>query len=175
MLHLTLITPHALSPTYLLTCGHTWQRTVIDPVAPAEVAAALTGQALDLILLTTLNEFTLASAEWLHRHAGAPILAPAHFQQTALPVARYLNDGEIVGLGPLAQTLWVPHGQTMLYALGSENLLFAGPLWATGSLAHKENKPVRTTLAALPDDMAVFGGGAHDQPLRDLLKASNAG
>jgi hypothetical protein len=175
MLHLTLITPHPQSPTYLLACGHTWHRTVLDPVAPTDVMSVMAGQTIDLIMLTTLNEYTLASAEWLHRHASAPILAPESFKETALPVARYLGDGEVVGLGPLAQTLWLPHGQIMAYALGSEQVLLTGPLFATGSLSHKDNRSALNTLKALPEDMAVFGGGTHDRPLNELLRAGQAG
>jgi pyruvate/2-oxoglutarate dehydrogenase complex dihydrolipoamide dehydrogenase (E3) component len=63
----------------------------------------------------------------------------------------------------------------MAYALGSEQVLLTGPLFATGSLSHKDNRSALNTLKALPEDMAVFGGGAHDRPLIELLRAGQAG
>lgn len=174
MLHVTLITPHPQTPTYLLTCGHTWHRTVLDPTHPAMVQDALGDNKPDLILLTTPTELTLASAEILHHRTGAPILAHESLKETALPIARGLTHGEIVGLGPLAQTIYFPEGNILCYALGSESVIFTGPLFATGVARHKANKGALTTLTALPEDTTACGGGAHNLPLPGLLTATNA-
>ncbi|MBI1309058.1 MAG: hypothetical protein GC129_04295 [Proteobacteria bacterium] len=174
MLHVTMLEPHPQTPTYLLTCAHTYHRTVLDPTNPDTVEKSMGKDKLDLILLTTATELTLASAEILHHRTGAPILAGENFKETALPVARYLTDGEIVGLGPLAQTVFIPHGDIMCYALGTEEVIFTGPLFATGLADHKANKKALATLAALPEGMSVCGGGAHNLPLAGLLTAAHA-
>jgi hypothetical protein len=171
MLHTTLISPHAETPTYLLTCTHTLQRTVLDPIHPAMVTDALGSHALDLILLTSATELTLAAAEILHHRTGAPILASNTLNETALPIARYLTDGEVVGLGPLAQTIYIPEGDIMCYALGAEGLLFTGPLFANGAAKHKLNKLAMAKLGILPQDTTTHGGNAQGQPLGPLLAA----
>ncbi len=170
MLHTTLISAHPSTPTYLLTCTPTLHRTVIDPIHPATVLDALGTQPLDLILLTTATELTFAAAEILHHRTGAPILASNTLNETALPVARYLTDGEVVGLGPLAQTIYIPEGDIMCYALGSEGLLFTGPLFAGKSAGHKANRLAMAKLAILPDDTSVHGGAANGLPLGPLLE-----
>lgn len=169
MLHTTLISPHTETPSYLLTCTHTLQRTVVDPIHPAMVQDALGSHQLDLILLTTATELTLAAAEILHHRTGAAILASNTLSETSLPVARYLTDGEIVGLGPLAQTIFIPEGNILCYALGSEGLLFTGPLFVNGTAKHKANKFAMAKLGILPDDTSVHGGGTQGQPLGPLL------
>jgi hypothetical protein len=174
MLHVTMLDLHPQTPTYLLVCAHTWHRTVLDPINPRLVKERLGADKLDLILLTTATEQTLAAAEWLHHHVGAPILAGIGLQETQLPVARYLEDGTIVGLGPLAQTIDIPEGGITCYALGAENVVFTGPLFATGISRKKANKAAMAKLAALPEDTHVCGGGAHNLLLKDMLKASNA-
>ncbi|RYG60693.1 MAG: hypothetical protein EON60_06265 [Alphaproteobacteria bacterium] len=170
MLHTTLISAHPETPTYLLTCTHTLQRTVIDPIHPTAVQDSLGSQHLDLILLTTATELTLAAAEILHHRTGAPILSSNTLNGTALPVARYLTDGEVVGLGPLAQTIYIPEGDIMCYALGSEGLLFGGPLFATGVTKHKANRTAIAKLGILPTDTTVHGGGTSGLPLGPLLE-----
>lgn len=174
MLHVTLVEPHPHTPTYLLTCGHTWHRTVIDPVNPAAVQTALHGEKLDLILLTGINELTLASAEILHHRTGAPVLAGDALRETALPVARYLADGDIVGIGPLAQTVLFPDGNVLCYALGSEGVIFTGPLFATGLISHKANKGALAALKMLPEETHACGGGTHNLELKGLLTAGLA-
>jgi hypothetical protein len=174
MLHVALVEPHPQTPTYLLTCATTWQRTVIDPLHPHTVLEALGTDKLDLILLTCMTELTLAGAEMLHHRTGAPILAAENVQQTALPVARLLRAGEVVGLGPLAQTIWLPEGEVMCYALGSEGVIFTGPLFATGVMAKKANKSALAMLKLLPEDTVACGGGAHNLPLAGLLTATAA-
>jgi len=174
MLHITLLAPHGQTPTYLLSCGHTWHRTVLDPTHPAPVQEALGNHKLDLILLTAATEHTLSSAEILHHRTGAPILASYALQGTALPVARYLEDGEVVGLGPLAQTILIAEGEVLCYALGSEGALFTGPLFASGLLEHKANRGALAKLKALPEHTMVYGGGAIEQPLGLLLTAAHA-
>lgn len=174
MLHISLVSDHPQTPTYLLVCGHTCHRTVVDPVAPADVEKILGKDPLDLILLTTATELTLASAEVLSHSTGAPILAAAALQDTALPLARALHDGDIVGLGPLAQTIWVPSAHTLCYALGAENALFVGSLFATGPLIQKGHKTLLKMLSALPDEMRVYGGKVHERPLADLLNETLA-
>ena len=174
MLHITLLTPHAETPTYLLTCGHTWHRTVVDPTHPATVQDALGNNKPDLILLTAATELTLSSAEILHHRTGAPILAGATLHDTALPIARYLEDGDIVGLGPLAQTIHIPEGDIMCYALGSEGAILTGPLFASGLAEHKANRKAIEKLKTLPDHTMVYGGGAIEQPLITLLHAAHA-
>lgn len=174
MLHVTMLEPHPQTPTYLLTCAHTFHRTVLDPVSPTIVQKALGNEKLDLILLTTATELTLASAEILHHRTGAPILAAESLKETALPVARYLSDGEIVGIGPLAQTILLPQGNILCFALGTEEVIFTGPLFATGLAAHKANRKAMATLSLLPEDTHVCGGGAHNLPLTGLLSAATA-
>ncbi|RYG60596.1 MAG: hypothetical protein EON60_06570 [Alphaproteobacteria bacterium] len=170
MLHTTLISPHPETPTFLLTCTHTLQRTVIDPIHPAAVQDALGSQHLDLILLTAATELTLAAAEILHHRTGAPVLASNTLNETALPVARYLTDGEVVGLGPLAQTIYIPEGDIMCYALGSEGLLFTGPLFAGGATKHKANRTAIAKLGILPPDTTTHGGSTQGLPLGPLLE-----
>jgi glyoxylase-like metal-dependent hydrolase (beta-lactamase superfamily II) len=174
MLNVTLITPHPQTPTYLAECAHTFHRTIIDPVAAADVEKILGTNKPDLILLTSATEQTVSGAGILAERTGAPILASAALLATALPIARTLESGEIVGMGPLAQTVWIPDGDIMCYALGSENIIFTGPLFATGVLAHKPNKGVLITLQNLPEDTTACGGGAHNLPLAPLLSASQA-
>lgn len=174
MLHVTLLEPHPHTPTYLLTCGHTWHRTVVDPVNPATVQTALGLDKLDLILLTGISELTLAGAEILHHRTGAPVLAGDALRETALPVARYLADGDIVGLGPLAQTVLFPNGNVLCYALGSEGVIFTGPLFATGLASHKANRAALATLKMLPEETTACGGGTHNLELKSLLTASQA-
>lgn len=169
MMHVTLVSPHAETPTYLLTCTHTLQRTVIDPIHPAMVIDALGSHKPDLILLTTATELTLAAAEILHHRTGAPILASNTLNETALPVARYLTDGEVVGLGPLAQTIYIPEGDILCYALGAEGLLFTGPLLSSGVATHKANRSAIAKLGILPSDTTTHGGAAPGQPLGPLL------
>ncbi len=175
MMHVTLISPHAETPTYLLTCAHTFQRTVLDPIHPAMVTDALGSHKPDLILLTTATELTLAAAEILHHRTGAPILASNTLNQTALPVARYLSDGEVVGLGPLAQTIYIPEGPNgsdiVCFALGAEGLLFTGPLFTGNTLKLKANKNAIARLGTLPSDTTVHGGHAQGQPLGPLLES----
>jgi hypothetical protein len=174
MLHTTLISPHDETPTYLLTCTHTLQRTVIDPIHPAAVQDALGSHTLDLILLTAATELTLAAAEILHHRMGAPILSSNTLNETALPVARYLTDGEVVGLGPLAQTIFVPHSDDetgiLCYALGAEGILFTGPLFSNGAAKHKANRNAMAKLGILPSDTTVYGGHTAGQPLGPLLE-----
>lgn len=174
MLHVIMVEPHPQTPTYLLTCAHTAHRTIIDPVSLTSCNASLKDLKLDLILLTTITEAILATAAKLRETTGAPILAGENFRETNLPIARYLEDGAIVGLGPLAQTILIPHGQITCYALGTENVIFTGPLFATGVAEHKANRKAMATLAALPEDTGVCGGGAHNLPLKGLLEASHA-
>lgn len=174
MLDVIMLEPHPQTPTYLLTCAHTFHRTLIDPVALQPCLAGLGENKLDLILLTAVTEPILATAQLLHQRTGAPILAAENFRETALPVARYLGDGEVVGLGPLAQTILLPEGNIMCYALGSEGVIFTGPLFATGLANHKHNRKAMATLSALPEDTTACGGGAHNLPLPGLLKASAA-
>lgn len=170
MMHVTLVSPHEHTPTYLLTCAHTLQRTVLDPIHPAMVMDALGTNKPDLILLTTATELTLAAAEILHHRTGAPILAGNTLNETALPVARYLTDGDIVGLGPLAQTIYIPEGDILCYAMGAEGLLFTGPLFANPkALTNKLNKPALAKLATLPTDTTTHGGSAQGLPLGPLL------
>ncbi|PZP39200.1 MAG: hypothetical protein DI585_04885 [Pseudomonas fluorescens] len=169
MLHVTLVSPHAETPTYLLTCAHTLQRTVIDPIHPAMVMDALGNHQPDLILLTTATELTLAAAEILHHRTGGAILASNTLNGMSLPVARYLTDGEIVGMGPLAQTVYVPEGDVMCYALGSEGLLFTGPLFANGMAKHKANRSAIAKLGIVPSDTTVHGGSTQGLPLGPLL------
>lgn len=174
MLHVTLVEPHPQTPGYLLTCAHTYHRTMLDPVNLNATMTALGDNKLDLILLTNISEELLATAEILHHRTGAPILGGHAFQQTNLPVARYLGDGEIVGMGPLGQTILLPEGEILCYALGSENVIFTGPLFATGLAGHKGNKKAMVTLQALPEETMACGGGAHNLPLLGLLQASHA-
>jgi hypothetical protein len=174
MLHVTMVEPHPQTPTYLLVCAHTFQRAVIDPVNVPITQHVLGQDKLDLILLTTPTEFTLAAAELLHARTSAPILAGKNMQEIRLPVARYLADGETVGLGALAQTLWLPEGGITAYAFGSEGVVFTGPLFATGVARHKANAKAIGVLANLSDDTRVCGGGAHNLPLRGLLEAAYA-
>ncbi|MCA3244557.1 MAG: hypothetical protein INF43_04550 [Alphaproteobacteria bacterium] len=174
MLHVAMVEPHPQTPTYLLVCAHTYHRTVLDPVNVAATQHALGEDKLDLILLTTPTEYTLAAAELLQARTGAPILAGENLRETRLPVARYLGNGEIVGVGPLAQTLWLPEGGITAYAFGSEGVVFTGPLFATGVARHKANAKAIGTLANLPDETQVCGGGAHNLPLRGLLEAAYA-
>lgn len=170
MLHVTRLSPHATTPTYMLTCGHTLQRTVVDPIHPAAVLDALGTYPLDLILLTTHTPLVAEAAELLHHRTGSPILASNTLGGSKLPIARYLTDGEVVGLGPLAQTVYVPEGDIMCYALGSEGLLFTGPLFANGLAGHKANKLAMAKLGILPSDTTVHGGGTNGgQPLGPLL------
>ncbi len=174
MLHVTCLSPHALTPTYLLTCSHTLQHTVIDPIHPMAVRDALGSQPLDLILLTSESPLITEAAEALHHRMSAPILASNTLNTRKLPIARYLTDGEVVGLGPLAQTVYVPQGDSssdiMCYALGSEGLLFTGPLFAGGTAGHKANKLAIAKLRILPTDTTVHGGNTHGgQPLGPLL------
>lgn len=177
MLHTTLVSPHDETPTYLLTCTHTLQRTIVDPIHPAMVTDALGSHQLDLILLTAATELTLAAAEILHHRTGAPILASNTLNETALPVARYLTDGEVVGLGPLAQTIFIPHGMQgmeesgiLCFALGSEGILFTGPLFTNGTAKHKANRNAMTKLGILPNDTSVYGGTTSGNPLGPLLE-----
>ncbi len=174
MLHVTMLDFHPQTPTYLLVCAHTWHRTVLDPVNPRLVKERLGADKLDLILLTTATEQTLAAAEWLHHHTGAPILAGETLRETGLPVARYLENGTIVGLGPLAQTITLPEGGITCYAMGAENVVFTGPLFATGVARHKANTAAMAALALLPEETHVCGGGAHNLPLKELLVAVSA-
>lgn len=169
MMHATLVSPHPETPTYLLTCAHTLQRTVLDPIHPAMVMDALGSHKPDLILLTCATELTLAAAEILHHRTGAPILASNTLNETALPIARYLTDGDVVGLGPLAQTIYIPEGDIVCYALGAEGLLFTGPLFATGFARHKANKSAIAKLGILPSDTTVHGGTTQGLPLGPLL------
>lgn len=171
MMHVTLISPHAETPTYLLTCAHTFHRTVLDPIHPAMVTDALGSHKPDLILLTCATELTLAAAEILHHRTGAPILASNTLNEMALPVARYLSDGEVVGLGPLAQTIYIPEGDILCYALGAEGLLFTGPLFANGAAKLKPNKNAMARLGTLPSDTTVHGGTTQGMPLGPLLAA----
>jgi hypothetical protein len=170
MLHTTLITQHEQTPSYLITCTHTLHRTVIDPIHPASVQDALGTQPLDLILLTSATELTLAAAEILHHRTGAPILASNTLNQTALPVARYLSDGEIVGIGPLAQTIYIPEGDILCYALGSEGIIFTGSLFANGAAKHKANRNAIAKLGILPSDTTTHGGNTGGLPLGPLLE-----
>lgn len=170
MLHTTLISAHPETPTYLLTCTHTLHRTIIDPIHPVAAQDALGAQPLDLILLTTATELTLAAAEILHHRTGAPILASNTLNETALPVARYLTDGEVVGLGPLAQTIYIPEGEIMCYALGAEGLIFTGPLFASKAAKHKANRLAMAKLGILPTDTTTHGGSANGLPLGPLLE-----
>lgn len=174
MLNITQIEPHSHTPSYLLTCVHTWHRTVIDPLNAGTVQKALGENKLDLILLTTATEGTLLGAETLHQRTGAPVLAAENLRETSLPVARYLEDGTIVGLGPLAQTVLIPDGNILCYALGSENIIFTGPLFATGLAEHKANKKAIMALSSLPDYTLACGGGAHFLKLHELLTAAHA-
>jgi hypothetical protein len=174
MMHVTLVNPHPHTPTYLLTCGHTYHRTVIDPTHPMQVKDILGDSTLDLILLTSATELTLSSAEILHHRTGAPILAAESFRETALPIARYLTDGEVVGLGPLAQTIHIPDGDILCYAVGMEGVIFTGPLFASGLADHKANKAAIAKLKILPEDTIVCGGGADQLPLGPLLTATHA-
>ena len=91
-LHVSLLTPHSATPTYLLTCARTYHRTLLDPTTPADISRALAGDAVDLILLTTLTPEIQSAATILHHHTGAPILAlnPAGTSRTntPLPIAR---------------------------------------------------------------------------------------
>lgn len=179
-LHITLLTPDAATPGYLLTCARTLHRTVVDPTHPADVITALGEQPLDLILLTTLTPATAKAALTLHLHTRAPVLASEDIQTEAksyhLPLARVLTDGDIVGLGPLAQTLElaapvteaaegeVPQllGPTiMAYAVGTEGVLFVGPLFAEAP-----RRPLPPTLEGLPEDWLVFGGHAPEATLK---------
>lgn len=173
MMHVTLISPHAETPTYLLTCAHTFHRTVLDPIHPAMVMDALGTHKPDLILLTCATELTLAAAEILHHRTGAPILASNTLNEMAIPVARYLTDGEVVGLGPLAQTIYIPEGPNntsiLCYALGAEGLLFTGPLFANGAAKLKANKNAMARLGTLPSDTATHGGCTEGMPLGPLL------
>lgn len=175
MLHVSMLEHHPQTPTYLLVCAQTFHRTVIDPTSIPAVMHGLGKDKLDLILLTSLTEQTLASAELLHSRTGAAILAPESFKDVRLPVARYLQNGDIVGVGPLAQTLWLPEGGIMAYAFGAEEVVFTGPLFATGVARHKANASAMAALGALPEDTRVCGGGAHNLPLGDLLQAARAG
>ncbi len=170
MLHTTLISAHPETPTYLLTCTHTLQRTLVDPIHPASVHDARGNPHLDLILLTSATELTLAAAEILHHRLGAPILASNTLNETALPVARYLTDGEVVGLGPLAQTIYIPEGDILCYALGAEGLLFCGPLFASGAVSHKANRNAVAKLGILPTDTTTHGGSTQGLPLGPLLE-----
>ena len=171
MLHVTCLSPHAHTPTYLLTCSHTLQRTVLDPIHPMAVLDALGSQPLDLILLTNASALVVEAAEVLHHRTSAAILASNTLNTRKLPIARYLTDGEVVGLGPLAQTVYVPEGDLMCYALGSEGLLFTGPLFAEGLASHKANKLGMAKLGILPTDTTVHGGGTNGgQPLGPLLE-----
>ncbi|NBX86514.1 MAG: hypothetical protein EBQ80_04695 [Proteobacteria bacterium] len=174
MLHVTMVDPHPQTPCYLLTCAHTWHRTIVDPTSPKLVQAALAENKLDLILITAMNEATLASAEILHHRTSAPILGGEYLKETALPVARYLEDGAVVGLGPLAQTILLPHGNILCYAMGSEGVVFTGPLFATGLTHHKTNKKALLKLQNLPEETMACGGGAHNLPLVGLLTATRA-
>ena len=165
---------HPQTPTYLLVCAHTYHRTVIDPVGVQAVQKGLGKDKLDLILLTTATEHTLAAAELLHQRTGAPILAGENLRETRLPVARFLGNGEIVGVGPLAQTLLFPEGGITAYAFGAEEVVFTGPLFATGVARQKANSGAMAALAALPEETKACGGGAHNLPLKELLQASRA-
>ena len=174
MLHVTRLSPHEHTPTYMLTCGHTLQRTVVDPIHPMAVLDALGSHPLDLILLTTATALTTEAAEILHHRTGGPILASNTLSGGKLPVARYLTDGEVVGLGPLAQTVYVPEGDVMCYALGSEGILFTGPLFAEANnsnlATHKANRLAIAKLGILPSDTTVHGGGTQGQLLGPLLE-----
>lgn len=175
MLHVTRLSPHEHTPTYMLTCGHTLQRTVVDPIHPMAVLDALGSHPLDLILLTAATPLTTEAADTLHHRTGAAILACNTLSGTKLPVARYLTDGEIVGLGPLAQTVFVPEGEILCYALGSEGILFTGPLFAEADnsnlASHKINRLAIAKLSILPSDTTVYGGGTNGgQPLGPLLE-----
>lgn len=174
MLHVTLIDPHPTTPTYLLTCAHTFHRTVIDPTNITLVEKALGENKPDLILLTAATELTIANAEILHHRTGASILGAENLRETNLPVARYLSDGEVVGMGPLAQTILLPQGNILCYALGTEGVIFTGPLFATGVAASKANRKAMATLQALPEETTACGGGAHNLPLAGLLTAVQA-
>ncbi len=174
MLHVQMVEPHPQTPTYLLVCALTAHRTVLDPINLPATLHALAGEKLDLILLTAPTEYTLANAELLHARTGAPILAGENLRETRLPVARYLGNGEIVGVGPLAQTLFLPEGGITAYAFGSESVVFTGPLFATGVARHKANSKAIAALANLPEDTQVCGGGAHNLALRGLLEAAYA-
>ncbi len=179
-LHVTLVTPDSATPGYLVTCARTLHRTVIDPTHPADVLAALGEQPLDLILLTTLTPATAAAARALHLHTRAPVLASEDIQTEAksshLPLARLLTDGDIVGLGPLAQTLSLPAHtneaewteapqrlgpSVMAYAIGSEGVIFTGPLFA-----ESPRRPLPATLQGLPEDWLVLGGHAPEATLK---------
>lgn len=175
MLHVSMLEHHPQTPSYLLVCAQTFYRTVIDPTNIPAILHGLGADKLDLILLTAITEQTLAAAELLHSRTGAPILAGENFRDIRLPVARYLQNGEIVGVGPLAQTLWVPEGGIMAYAFGAEEVVFTGPLFATGVARHKANHMAMAALEALPEDTMVCGGGAHNLKLKELLTSSRAG
>ncbi len=174
MLHVSMLDLHPQTPSYLLVCPQTYHRTVLDPIGVAAPLQALGNDPLDLILLTTPTEYTLAAAELLHARTGAPILAGENLRETRLPVARYLGPGEIVGLGPLAQTLWLPEGGITAYALGMDEVVFTGPLFATGVARHRANATALAALESLPAETAVLGGGAHNLPLGELLRAVGA-
>lgn len=169
MLHVTLLSPHEETPTYLLTCSHTFQRTVIDPIHPAMVTDALGSHKPDLILLTAATELTMAASEILHHRTGAPLLASNTLNETALPIARYLTDGDVVGLGPLAQTIFMPEEQILCFALGAEGLLFTGSLFTGQPGKHKTNKSALGRLRILPTDTTTYGGSTSGLPLGPLL------
>jgi hypothetical protein len=175
MLHVTMLDLHPQTPTYLLVCASTFQRAVLDPTNVPTTLHGLGADKLDLILLTTATEHTLAAAELLHARTGAPILAGENLRETRLPVARYVVGGEVVGIGPLAQALWLPEGGITAYAFGVEEVVFTGPLFATGVGRHKANAGAMATLANLPEETRACGGGAHNLLLKELLTAAKAG
>jgi ubiquinol-cytochrome c reductase iron-sulfur subunit len=72
-------------------------------------------------------------------------LAAENFKDVRLPVARYLQNGEIVGVGPLAQTLWLPEGGIMTVKWRGK------PVFVRHRSKKEIDEAQATPLAQLPD------------------------
>jgi hypothetical protein len=160
-LNIALLTPHPSTPTYVLTCSHTFHTTVVDPTDAAAVQAALGRQTLDLIVLTGASPATLMAAETLHARTGAPILGGAFLREARVNVARYLENDTHVGLGPVGQVLLVDDPEDsaaapcLLLAIGTAGVVFTGAV-ATVALG----LALKNRLTQLPGHWLALGGHA---------------